>query len=93
MVAPLAGVCAALIATRSSHPRAAAPAVIAHLAKLEGMETQIIEDPLDAIRHARALAGEAGAMLVCGSLYLLADVRGAVMAGVADMLVDRTGRT
>ena len=93
MVAPLAGVCAAVIATRSSHPRAAAPAVIAHLAKLEGMETQVIEDPLDAIRHARALAGEAGAMLVCGSLYLLADVRGAVMTGVADMLVDRTGWT
>lgn len=82
MVTPLAGVCAAVIATRSSHPRAAAPDVIAHLAKLAGMETQIVEDPLDAIRRGRALAGEAGAMLVCGSLYLLADVRTAAMAGV-----------
>jgi dihydrofolate synthase/folylpolyglutamate synthase len=82
MVAPLAGVCTAVIATRSSHPRAAAPAVIAHLAKLAGMETQIVEDPLEAVRDAYTLAGEAGAVLVCGSLYLLADVRDAVMAAM-----------
>ena len=96
MVGPLAGVCAAVIATRSSHPRAAAPAVIAHLAKLAGMETQIVDDPLEAVRHAHALVGEAGAILVCGSLYLLADVRDAVMTGVstgAGMLSDRARRT
>ncbi len=96
MITPLAGVCAAVVATRSSHPRAAAPDVIAHLGKLAGMATQIVENPLDAIRHACALAGADGAILVCGSLYLLADVRDAVMSGVpvaADMLTDRTCRT
>ena len=80
MVAPLAGVCHALIATRSSHPRAAASDVIVHLATLAGIDARIVEDPLDAIRCARVLAGPRGAVLVCGSLYLLADVREAVIA-------------
>ncbi len=88
MIAPLAGLCETAIATRSSHPRAAAPEVIGHLAALAGMRTQIVEDPLDAVRRARTLAGPRGAVLVCGSLYLLADVRETVVRG-ADMLSDR----
>ena len=96
MIAPLAGACEMVIATRSSHPRAAAPEVIGHLAAIAGMGTQIVEDPVQAIARARHLAGARGAVLVCGSLYLLADVREIVMAGVrdrADMLIDRIGRT
>ena len=96
MIAPLARACQMVIATRSSHPRAAAPEVIEHLAVIAGMGTRIVEDPVQAIVQARHLAGARGAVLVCGSLYLLADVREIVMAGArdrADMLVDRIGRT
>ncbi len=96
MIAPLARACQMVIATRSSHPRAAAPEVIEHLAVIAGMGTRIVEDPVQAIVQARHLAGARGAVLVCGSLYLLADVREIVMAGArdrADMLIDRIGRT
>ncbi len=92
MIAPLAGVCAELVATRSSHSRAAAPAVIEHLARLAGMRARIVEDPLQAIASARSSAGPRGAVLVCGSLYLLADVHETVMRGTG-MLIDRGGRT
>lgn len=81
MVGPLAEECDVLIATRSSHPRAAAPDVLAHLARLGGMTAETVEDPFDAIARGRRLAGRGGALLVCGSLYLLADVRGALVAG------------
>jgi dihydrofolate synthase / folylpolyglutamate synthase len=79
MVSALTGVCAGVIATRSHHPRAAAPDVIAHLARLAGLPAQVVEDPLTAIDRARDMAGPSGAVLVCGSLYLLADVREQVM--------------
>ena len=95
MVAALSGVCAGVIATRSHHPRAAAPDVIAHLARLAGLPAQIVEDPLTAVARAREIAGSAGAVLVCGSLYLLADVREHVMSGTQsgdDMLDSGTGR-
>lgn len=81
MLSPLAGVCETVIATRSSHPRAAAPQVIGHLAAIAGMTALIVEDPVDAVRQACEMAGARGAVLVCGSLYLLADVRGGVLAG------------
>ena len=95
MVAPLGAVCSTLVATRSTHPRAAAPDVLAHLAKLAGMTAEVVEDPLQAIGRGLAVAGPRGALLVCGSLYLLADVRAAVMAGHeggADMLGAEIGR-
>lgn len=83
MVSPLAGVCEALVATRSTHPRAASPDVLVHLARLAGMTSEAVEDPLAAIARARQLAGPGGAVLICGSLYLLADVRAGVVAGLA----------
>ena len=95
MVTPLAAACEAMVATRSSHPRAAAPDVLTHLATLAGMRGEAVEDPLEAISRARALAGRGGAVLICGSLYLLADVRPGVMAGVVEaaaMLHGEIGR-
>jgi len=95
MVTPLAARCETMVATRSSHPRAAAPDVLMHLATLAGMRGETVEDPLEAISRARMLAGRGGAVLVCGSLYLLADVRPGVMAGAAgaaDMLRGEIGR-
>ena len=95
MVGPLAGVCTALVATRSSHPRAASPDVLAYLGTLAGMAAEVVEDPHAAIARARSLAGPGGAVLICGSLYLLADVRAGVVAGAAgaaDMLPRGFGR-
>jgi dihydrofolate synthase/folylpolyglutamate synthase len=79
MVAPIAAQCVAFVATRSRHPRAATPAALSHLAQLAGMPAEVVENPHDAIARARDFAGPDGAILVCGSLYLLADVRAALV--------------
>lgn len=95
MIGPLAPVCDRVVATRSSHPRAAAPEVIAHLARLEGIDAEVVEDPFAAVARGRAAAGVAGALLICGSLYLLADVRSALLEGAdgaTDMLAREIGR-
>jgi dihydrofolate synthase/folylpolyglutamate synthase len=75
MMRPLAAACSAVVATRSRHPRAAAPATLAALAECEGVRAEAIERAPMAVARARALAGRRGAVLVCGSLYLLADLR------------------
>ncbi len=75
MVAPIAAHCDTMIATRSAHPRAANPEALAHLAQLAGMRAEVVEKPPHAIARARELAGPDGAVVVCGSLYLLADLR------------------
>lgn len=80
MVAPIAAACVAFVATRSRHPRAATPTALSHLAQLAGIPAEVVENPHDAIARARELAGPDGAILVCGSLYLLADVRAALVA-------------
>jgi dihydrofolate synthase/folylpolyglutamate synthase len=65
----------AVVGTRSSHPRAVSPATLAGLAADRGLDAHAVEDPLEAVAAARALAGPDGAVLVCGSLYLISDVR------------------
>jgi hypothetical protein len=37
-------------------------------------EVEAVSDPLEAVERARRAAGEGGAILVAGSLYLLADL-------------------
>lgn len=93
MLAPLAGRVSVLIATRSSHPRARAPRQIAAAAGTRGICAECVEDPLAAIGRAREVAGPAGEVIVCGSLYLLADVRRPAMARWGDgpgMLADES---
>jgi dihydrofolate synthase/folylpolyglutamate synthase len=68
-----------VIATRSHHPRAVAPQTIAALAQEMGAPARVEERPAAAVALARALAGTRGAVVVCGSLYLLADVRPALV--------------
>jgi dihydrofolate synthase/folylpolyglutamate synthase len=75
MLAPIANVCRAMVATRSRHPRAVAPATIARLAAELGLPAETQERPAAAVARASALAGRRGAVLVCGSLYLLTDLR------------------
>lgn len=64
----------ALIATSSRNPRALHAKELARLARPFFSEVKAIDDPLAALISAREAAGLAGAVLVSGSLYLLADL-------------------
>ena len=75
MMDQLATAVDAIVGTRSSHPRAVSPATLAALAGERGVEARAVEDPLEAVAAARALAGAGGAVVVCGSLYLVSDLR------------------
>ena len=63
-----------LVATRSTNPRALAAAEIASLAEPKFARVDTVDDPAGAVARARELAGRDGAVLVTGSLYLLADL-------------------
>jgi dihydrofolate synthase / folylpolyglutamate synthase len=61
--------------TRSQNPRSLSPATLASLAgKLGGPPGVTVSGPRAAVGHARSLAGPAGAVLVTGSIYLIADL-------------------
>jgi dihydrofolate synthase/folylpolyglutamate synthase len=64
-----------VVYTRSQNPRSLSPATLASLAeKLGGPPAETVADPRAAARHARAIAGQGGAVLVTGSIYLIADL-------------------
>jgi dihydrofolate synthase / folylpolyglutamate synthase len=63
-----------LVATASSNPRAVPPVDLAARARPHFAHVEAVPDPRDAVQRARALAGPDGAVLVTGSLYLLADL-------------------
>jgi dihydrofolate synthase/folylpolyglutamate synthase len=63
-----------LVATESSNPRALPAASLARIASRHFAHVQAIEDAGAAHARARELAGPTGAILVTGSLYLLADL-------------------
>jgi dihydrofolate synthase/folylpolyglutamate synthase len=64
-----------IVFTRSQNPRSLSPATLASLAeKLSGPPSEIVADPLEAVERARARAGEGGAVLATGSIYLIADL-------------------
>ena len=71
MVSLLRTVCPTIIATGSSNPRSLPAAAIASLAG-----GPMAEQPREALESARVLAGPTGAVVVCGSLYLLHDLQG-----------------
>ena len=81
MVGALRGVVSEVIATRSSHARAVPSQELAARAREAGIPARAIEDPAAALAAARELAGAGGAVLVAGSLYLLADLRPQIAAG------------
>jgi dihydrofolate synthase/folylpolyglutamate synthase len=69
MVRTLRGVAEQVIATTSSNSRAM---TARDLAELTGGDA--VDDPREALAEARRRAGDGGAVLVCGSLYLLHDL-------------------
>jgi dihydrofolate synthase/folylpolyglutamate synthase len=84
MVAALAPAAALVVATRSSHPHAAAPGRLAALAHGAGLPAAVVEEPAAALARAREEAGPDGTVLVAGSLYLLGDLRPHVLAAVRE---------
>jgi dihydrofolate synthase/folylpolyglutamate synthase len=65
-----------LVATESRNGRALPAAELAALASAHFDRVESVPDPVAARAHALELAGTGGALLVTGSLYLLAELRG-----------------
>jgi dihydrofolate synthase/folylpolyglutamate synthase len=76
MLRALAQVGDTLVATRSTNIRAVPAGDLARLAEPHFGHVEAVDDPELARRRARELAGPDGAVLVTGSLYLLADLSG-----------------
>jgi dihydrofolate synthase/folylpolyglutamate synthase len=74
MLHSLARAGATFVATESHSVRALAAAELAALAGPFFAEVEAVRDPGPALARARELAGTDGALLVTGSLYLLAEV-------------------
>lgn len=81
MCATLATFAPTAVVTRSTSPRAADPAVIA--ASLTGAGVRVVIEPSAerALAKAGEVAGAQGAVVVCGSLALLADIRNIALQG------------
>jgi dihydrofolate synthase/folylpolyglutamate synthase len=62
------------IATSSTNPRSLPAADLARLAAAYFDSVEPVPEPQRALERARKLAGDGGAVLVTGSLYLLADL-------------------
>src|SRR5262249_60870459 len=64
MVASLARHARAVVATRSTHPRAAAPETLVHLARIAGLDALAVEPPEAAVTAARRLAATPAAAVI-----------------------------
>ena len=65
-----------VIATQPANPRAATPEEIRAAAARAGAEVLAEPEVAAALTRARALAGERGIVVVCGSIYLIGEVLG-----------------
>jgi dihydrofolate synthase/folylpolyglutamate synthase len=74
MLAALSALGPTFVATQSTNTRALAARELAAKAGRFFARVQAVEGPAEAVEQARALAGADGAVLVTGSLYLLADL-------------------
>jgi dihydrofolate synthase/folylpolyglutamate synthase len=72
MLAALAAVGGTLVATQSTNSRAIPAGELAAIARTRFDSVESVPEPLEALARARTLAGPDGAVLVTGSLYLLA---------------------
>jgi dihydrofolate synthase / folylpolyglutamate synthase len=77
MLAALSVVGDTLIATSSSNARALSAAELGRRAATFFASVEAVEAPAEALARGRKLAGRDGALLVTGSLYLLADLSSA----------------
>ena len=75
MLAAFSALGSQLVATTSRHPRALGAEELADRARHLFATVEPVDDPVQAVSRGRELAGTEGAVLVSGSLYLLAAVR------------------
>jgi dihydrofolate synthase/folylpolyglutamate synthase len=79
VIAPLARIASAIVATRSASPRAADPDDVARIARRAGRApTTVAADVGAALAAARAQAGPRGLVAVTGSLALAGEARSAL---------------
>jgi dihydrofolate synthase/folylpolyglutamate synthase len=75
MLRELLPLASAVVFTRSTNPRSLPPATLVALAgQLDGPPAEAVADPRAAIERASELAGPDGAVVVTGSIYLIADL-------------------
>jgi len=75
MLRALLPLCERAVFTRSLNPRSLPPATLeSHSEKLGGPPAEIVADPIAALERATQVAGPRGAVLVTGSIYLIADL-------------------
>jgi dihydrofolate synthase/folylpolyglutamate synthase len=74
MLAALSALGGRFVATSSSSNRALPAEELAAIAAPFFADVHVVPDPREALARGRELAGEDGALLVTGSLYLLADL-------------------
>ena len=68
---------AAVVFTRTNHPRAAEPATLAERWSASApREAETAADVTNALRVAREAVGRDGLVVVCGSLYLVGEATG-----------------
>jgi dihydrofolate synthase/folylpolyglutamate synthase len=75
MLAELAPIASAVIATRSRHPRAMALNLLLDELKRQGVEGTTSESVADAVERALSLAGANDLVCVTGSLFVAAEAR------------------
>ena len=82
MFGPLAPFARAMVATRPASPRVPAvdPEVLAECARDLGVPASAMPSARQALEQAKELAGQEGMVCVCGSLYLVGEVRGLLVA-------------
>ena len=86
MLAALAPVAAAVVATRSDNPRALAPEGLAETARRHVADTVACDDPAAALDEARRRAGPGGLVVVCGSMFLVGMLRARALGEPVDPL-------
>jgi dihydrofolate synthase / folylpolyglutamate synthase len=74
MLAALSALGDRIVVTSSTSPRALAPQDLEGRARRFFTEVGVVADPVEAVETAREAAGQGDAVLVTGSLYLLADL-------------------
>lgn len=81
MLAPLVGAgVRRLVACAPASPRAQPPDAVADAARAAGMDVTSAESVGAAVSAARARAGTDGLVVVCGSLYVVAEARSLLLA-------------
>jgi dihydrofolate synthase/folylpolyglutamate synthase len=86
ILAPLAPRASAVVLSRSGNSRATAPAELAGAARPLFREVEVSDHPEAALAAARRLAGPGGLVVVCGSIFLVGELRARLLGEAVDPL-------